>query len=140
MKLRRYLGLGSRHFGILCRALIVVISVRLILTFVKYRKISQWITLHSPRGDKSQSPYVVAWAVKHSSRLVPFASCLTQALALQFMLARRGHSSAIRVGVKNDDTSSFRAHAWVIWEDVVLIGGTQEDISSYTPMVDLRPS
>ncbi len=140
MKLRRYFGLGARHFGILCRAFVVVLAVRLILTFVKYRKIAQWITLQSPAAEPSSSPYVIAWAVKHTSRIVPFASCLTQALALQFMLARRGHTSAIRVGVKNDQASSFRAHAWVIWDDTVLIGGTEEDIASFTPMVDLRPS
>ena len=140
MKLKRYFGLGVRHFGILCRALVVVICARLALSFIRYRRISKWITLSSPRVKPSVSPFVMAWAVKHTSRLVPFATCLTQALALQYLLARSGYSGTIRVGVRSDQGEAIEAHAWVLWDETVLIGGSKEELDSFTPMVDLRPS
>ena len=40
-----------------------------------------------------------AHAVRHAARLVPFASCLTQAMVLQLVLARRGYCGAICIGV-----------------------------------------
>ncbi len=39
-------------------------------------------------------------AVRRTARLVPMASCLTQAMALQMMLARRGHHCDVRIGVE----------------------------------------
>ena len=39
-------------------------------------------------------------AVRRAAWLVPQASCLTQAMALQMMLARRGHHCAVRIGVE----------------------------------------
>ena len=39
-------------------------------------------------------------AVRRTARLVPMASCLTQAMALQMMLARRGQHCDVRLGVE----------------------------------------
>lgn len=79
----------------------------------------------------------MAWAVAHASRVVPAASCLTRALALQYLLARVGQNCVIRVGVAQSPEKGFQAHAWVLQGETVLIGGSEEDLSRFTPMVDL---
>ena len=45
----------------------------------------------------------VAWAVTHAARLVPGASCLTQALAAKQLLGNRGIPSRLRIGVARGD-------------------------------------
>ena len=99
-------------------------------------------------------------AVRRAARLVPMASCLTQAMALQMMLARRGQHCDIRIGVerrisapaesakgsshaaranplarvaRGSDVADgqFRAHAWVEWHGRVLIGG---DVRGWKPL------
>jgi len=81
-----------------------------------------------------------AHAVSRAARLVPRASCLTQALALQRLLARRGLESSLFLGVDRAGKPSrtarpralrFEAHAWVEWRGRILIGG---DISRWTPL------
>jgi hypothetical protein len=50
--------------------------------------------------------------IRIASRLIPSATCLTQALALTDLLSRNGHDSTLRIGVANDG-GRFAAHAWV---------------------------
>ena len=100
-------------------------------------------------------------AVRRSARLVPAASCLTQAMALQMMLAQRGHCCDVRIGVEQRAASNeaagnsshgaqadpqahgsdiadgqFRAHAWVEWHGRVLIGG---DVRHWKPLTTFAP-
>lgn len=62
------------------------------------------------------------WAVRATSRYVPDATCLTQALVTQILLALRGHESHLRIGVAKDGHGRLEAHAWVEREGCVLIG------------------
>lgn len=65
-----------------------------------------------------------AWAVAAVSRLVPGGDhCLSQALAVQTFLARRGYGCKIRFGVQRLPGVPLTAHAWVEHNGVVLIGG-----------------
>lgn len=82
---------------------------------------------------------VFSWAVHQGSKLVPRATCLTRALALQYLLARAGINSLVRVGVAGHHDGSFEAHAWLVANDRVLIGGDDEEISRFSPIADLYP-
>jgi hypothetical protein len=141
MNIRRVIGLGHRHFPVLLKALLAVIAVRAALFFVKYRTIAKRIRLRQPPSGREVKPaYVTAWAVRHAARIVPRASCLTQALALQYLLAADGLSSVVRVGVRLDEHDTVHAHAWLLHDDIVLIGGTQERLGEYKPLTDLAPA
>ena len=141
MKLRRILRLGIRHFGPLCRALGAVLAFRIALVFFKYRQIAGKIHVqHARAGQSSEKPIVTAWAGKQAARVVPFASCLTQALALQYLLAANAHSSVVRVGVRTDEKNTVHAHSWVLLDDVVILGGSSEKIKEYTVLTDLSPA
>lgn len=106
-----------------------------------------------------------AHAVARMARVVPLASCLTQAMALQLLLAKRGQLCAVCIGVERRKTSpnatalnatkngagempippahgsdatdgGFRAHAWVEWRGRVLIGG---DVRRWKPLTVFAP-
>ncbi|MEN7538001.1 lasso peptide biosynthesis B2 protein [Aurantiacibacter flavus] len=140
MSARRVFALGFRHFGLLCRALAVVIAFRLALLVTKHRRIAQVIKVHPAPSRPVRSPYTLAWAVKHSARIVPFAHCLTQALSLQYLLGQQGMTSTIRVGVQTAENGNLGAHAWLLHDGVVLIGGSEKDLAAFTKMIDLNPS
>jgi hypothetical protein len=63
---------------------------------------------------------------------VPGATCLTQALAAQVLLAQSGYHSRIEIGVTKDDERHFRAHAWVVCGNEIVIGGAEVD--RYVPL------
>ncbi|MEL7198555.1 MAG: lasso peptide biosynthesis B2 protein [Pseudomonadota bacterium] len=140
MKLRRYWTLGRRHFFLLCRAFCIVAYFRITLCFVKYKRLSKSISVTAVETvPQTPTPGAIAWAIKNTARIVPFASCLTQALALQHMLGKRGEKAVIRVGVRTTDAGRIMAHAWVIFQGVILIGGPQSNIDRYVVMTDLKP-
>lgn len=79
----------------------------------------------------------VAWAVTMASRCVPQATCLTQAIAAQLLLAWRGYPTHLRIGVAKGEGERFRAHAWVESHGRVIIGGS-ESLLRYTPLPSLK--
>jgi hypothetical protein len=48
------------------------------------------------------------------------------------LLARSGYDSRIEIGVTKDEQRRFRAHAWVVCGDEIVIGGAQVD--RYVPL------
>lgn len=84
--------------------------------------------------DRARTTHDVAWAIRLASRYVPRATCLTQALAAQFLLMRSGIESRIVVGVSNQE--SFQAHAWVESQGSILIGSTH-DVERYAPILTM---
>jgi len=78
----------------------------------------------------------IVLAVTVASRYVPKATCLTQALATQVLLARRGHSVHLRIGVARSETGEFQAHAWVECYGRVVIGGADAPVR-FTPLPPL---
>ena len=140
MNPRRVIGLGQRHLVLLWKALAVVIAFRLALLVMKHRRIAQFIKVNpSPKGPV-RPPLAIAWAVHHTARLIPFAHCLTQALSLQYLLGQQGMTSTIRVGVQTDKNGRLASHAWLVHDGEVLLGGKEEELATFTRMVDLNPS
>src|SRR5438309_451978 len=75
---------------------------------------------------RGMHPDRVVWAVVVASRYVPMSTCLTQALAAQVLLARRGYSAHLHIGVaKEGAEAKLKAHAWVESDGKVLIGSSE---------------
>ncbi len=64
------------------------------------------------------------------------ASCLTQSLALQCLLARSGRSSQVHIGVKKDAAAGFQSHAWVECEGRMLLSAPYE-VAEYSRLLAL---
>jgi len=85
------------------------------------KELQAWAT---KAGHGSIAVDRLTWAVKVASRMMPGATCLCRALALQRLLAKNGHGSELRIGVEKEG-DRFGAHAWLVHGDRVLIGGTR---------------
>jgi Transglutaminase-like superfamily len=113
-----------------------VVGYRVALDVLPFR----WVHRFAARSGRSAGPVRVddyAWAVQAAARRIPRASCLTQALALQSLLARAGESSRLRLGVAKDD-GKFEAHAWLESGGRVVIGGRDVDRFAQLPLPPQR--
>ncbi|MBC8145383.1 MAG: lasso peptide biosynthesis B2 protein [bacterium] len=119
---------------IVSEAAFIVTAVRVALTVVPYTALRRMrgfvLRVASWLSKPSRDPQELAAAVRIASRHVPNATCLTQALALHFMMARRGIASRVTVGVAQRN-GRLAAHAWIDQDGVVLIGG---DVTPYHPL------
>jgi hypothetical protein len=77
-------------------------------------------------------PARVSWSVAAAARYVPFrTTCLTNALAVDGMMRRRGYATEIRFGVRPPEGGALAAHAWVEHDGKVVFGETQ-DLARYS--------
>lgn len=119
-------------------AFIVLARVKIALVFGSYRSVLRWTEGRAARlPPHPVSVPVAAWSVRHAARFVPGARCLAQALSLHYLLLRAGEECVIRIGVKSGEAATLDAHAWVMHEGRCIIGGTDEDLQSFTRLVDL---
>jgi hypothetical protein len=79
---------------------------------------------------------LVGRAVHRVARVIPRATCLTQALATLWMLAGRGYTGTLRVGVKPGSDGGLLAHAWVEHGTRIIIGG--DGVDEYAVMPSLE--
>ncbi|HYD54489.1 MAG TPA: lasso peptide biosynthesis B2 protein [Gemmatimonadaceae bacterium] len=75
------------------------------------------------RGRPRAAVRDVSWAVQRSARVVPGASCLTQAIAALLLLRAQGHDATLCIGAGRTAAGDFRAHAWLERDGRVVIGG-----------------
>ncbi len=134
--LSRFVQLPPKRQALLLRAWVVVAGYRLALTALPFRHVRHVAAVSGRRGTRVRAgpPAVddLSWAVSAASRRVPRATCLTQALALQTLLARQSLASDLHIGVARDGDGRFEAHAWLEAEGRVLIGGGE--LERFTPL------
>lgn len=131
----------SRHaVGLLLLALGTVLVARVVLTTrqLPWLKARVAAVRAERSGAAPQPPSMhdlreVAWSVTRTSRLVPGATCLTQALAGDWLLARRGRDAEIRLSLPAGTDDGFRPHAWLLGNDTIILGGTREEFARHRP-------
>ena len=137
-RLRRFVRASWAERFLLLRALFVVCLTRLGLWLLPIGAVRR-IALRTGKTTRVSHPVPrLVWAVKAVSRFVPLATCLTQALALQWLLSRSGHTSRVHLGARRDAAGKFEAHAWVECEDRVVIGGPEAH--EYVPLAAWQKS
>ena len=82
----------------------------------------------SPRHPSSRPDDLrdLSVAIERASRYLPGATCLTRALALKWMLRRRGIPADVRLGARTEAGDLF-AHAWVECQGIMLGGPAAGD-------------
>jgi hypothetical protein len=109
-------GLEPAERSLVLRTVFLVAGVRAALWMVPFRRLPSLLRAFDrlPLSVPREMPVArLVWAVRAASRRIPGASCLTQSLALHCLLMRAGHPSEVRIGVTNDSSLGFQAHAWV---------------------------
>lgn len=138
-KVRWYARQLFRHRRVLTRCFLMTLRVRLELTLYSYKLVMM-------RIDKDRSklpvyalipPILVVWCVKQTSRIIPYASCLTQALTIKHYLARMGDDCTVKIGVRTEGSGNFFAHAWVLYDGHLLWGGDEEDLERFSVLTEL---
>ncbi|TPK99794.1 lasso peptide biosynthesis B2 protein [Mesorhizobium sp. B2-4-12] len=133
-RMARVLTLSGSEALFLCRCLMVVAAVRLGLTLFSYNRVRDMVTRLNARQCASMGELrLVAWGVAAAARFVPRATCLTQALSGQYILARQGNASHIRIGIERGTGEQLRAHAWLVSDNHVVLGGS---VDGFAHLVD----
>lgn len=143
-RLRRYFRLTWEDWRLLLLSLVTLAAVRGALTFLPFRtlrRLQDRLVIHlkpssRPWRDGSARANRIGWAVRKMSHFVPAASCLTQALAAQVLLASSGLSGRIHIGVARNGKGGFLAHAWVESEGTFVVG--QATAGHFTPLAVLE--
>ncbi|KQU87502.1 hypothetical protein ASD99_02770 [Mesorhizobium sp. Root695] len=130
----RVFSLSGAEMIFLGRCLLVVAAVRLGLTLLSYHRIRSLVTRFDAHRCASMGELRrVAWGVAAAARFVPCATCLTQALSGQYILARQGNESRIRIGIERGTGEQLKAHAWLVSDNHIVLGGS---IDGFAHLVD----
>jgi len=116
----------------------LLVRVRLGLTFTSLKTVQGWLEREAAATASATSPQRLARTVRTGARLVPGASCLTQALTYQALLHRSGVASTIKLGVRRQG-SGLAAHAWVVIDGRVALGGTAAVRREFAQIVQFGP-
>jgi len=99
--------------------------------------------LASRQGVREQCDRAAFFIDRMAARVPWRADCLVQALAGRRWLQKEGIPSRISVGATRDREGSLEAHAWLLCEDRIVLGG---DVTRFkvlldpgTPPVEPRP-
>jgi hypothetical protein len=119
----------------LIRATWLIAIVRIGLTFLGYKRVAAFLK------DRPVRPTIVSIGrilkcVRWASKVVPYASCLTQSVAAKHLLMCYGHGAEMRVGVAKDPQKGLMAHAWLVKDGEVIFGATKSDLQKYKPLAD----
>jgi Transglutaminase-like superfamily len=129
VRLRKFVRLSGSEKLFVAEAVAVVAGFKLAMRLLPMRKLLAIAagSVRPSRGPQPSPPPIsqaVRWAylLMRASELVPSALCLNQALALQWMLGRRGCATDLEVGVATQD-GKLKAHAWLCYRQVTILGG-----------------
>jgi Transglutaminase-like superfamily len=134
-RLRKFFLLPRSERWLLIKAAFLLGAIRIGLGLLPFQTLTQLLdSVSKSSAAKRFSSDRIAWTVFAASRYVlGDRPCLTQALAAQMLLKRRGYPANLRIGVNRTAGKQLEAHAWVESEDRVVIGGG--DLSRYTPLL-----
>lgn len=120
------------------RCLAALVVMRAALSLAGYAAIAARMPQARPSPEAHYYARQLARRIEVLARFVPRASCLTQALALQYCLARGGHACELQVGVRRDDAGRFAAHAWVSCNGRIVLGAANTRLADFTPLTERR--
>jgi hypothetical protein len=123
------------------KSTVLLAVTRLSLSAFRFQTILAWLSRWSAvstglnAGGPSPKVRRIGWAVERAARCVPGAQhCLTQALAVKLLLARRGVPTELRIGVTKSPLGPLKAHAWLESDSVAVFGVPASGLQEYTPL------
>ena len=138
----KFIGLSFEEKVLIIRASALLLYFRAGLFLAPTRLAKKWIQ----NGESQESAYHgvrepnigdIVRAVRLCKRFVPYATCLTQALAARRLLSRYGYDAVLKIGVAKSE-SKLEAHAWIEVDGKVVLG-RQAFHSRYAVLETPRP-
>lgn len=115
---------------LLLEALTLMVFLRAGLRVLRFTTIERYIHRCMVKSRDESGPDKIGWAVGAVGSRLQRTTCLVEALAAECMLRRRGHRSALKIGVRRGTDAGIDAHAWVECSGAVVIG-TAPALSEY---------
>ena len=139
---RQFSALPGGQRRLLLFALLLVAHVRAALCVLPSRlsvRLVRRVAELDPHEARATRPPAdrVAWAVAAVSRIIPRATCLTQAISAQLLLRHYGYAAKLCIGVTRSAAGQFLAHAWLERDGRVLLGGAES--AAFTALPSLSP-
>ena len=137
-RIQQVWALPAYRRRLLLRAVVLVAVVRMALWTLPFR----WVRLVAGRRRvlspelATLPPKHLSWAVQAAAGRIPAASCLTQAISLQYLMNLAGLDAEVHIGVAKDVARGFEAHAWVEHDGAVILGDDGE-LGRYRPILAL---
>jgi hypothetical protein len=138
--LKKLRELSSQERSFLLQAWCALLGIDLALRCLPFTRIASVCRrLRTTRTDDdtpSLPPIMrLAWLVTVAGRYSPLGtSCLKEALALSWLMSRRGIATTLRIGVARRH-GTLDAHAWLEHNGRIILGGTGAD--AYAPLTPL---
>ncbi len=125
-RLAAALALSWPQRGLLVEAMVSLAVMRVGILVLPFRRLERLARRPAKiRHRPSDTAQGVAWAVRVASRYFPGGTCLTESLATQVLLSRRGLPWTMTLGVRRNVAGRFEAHAWVESAGEIVSGGRQ---------------
>jgi hypothetical protein len=138
-RIPRFLAMPASERWLLLRCVAIVAVIRVALWIAPFRVLLRVVDRGSRpvRGARSADEAAhIAEGVEIAGRLIPDATCLTQALAALLLMRRRGLDAELRLGVRRDGAGSVEAHAWIESAGRVLVGA--REARAFSPLTSGR--
>ncbi len=136
--LSKFLRLPATDRRLLVRSGVALGLARLALWLLPLRTARRFLARVSrPHATSISTAERIGWAVSVTSRLVPQATCLPQALAAEALLTQDRHPVVLRIGVVKTDKGRIEGHAWVESEGRIIVGDLDRRHAAYTPLPPL---
>jgi hypothetical protein len=128
-----------KTFIVFLESLSYLLTVSFLLHTLKIRRVRSLfgkLTLVPKAMRVDGSELLLSYMVRRAARFVPGSTCLVQAISLSRMLASRGVSTTIRIGVVQS-AGGFLAHAWLDGPSGTIIGGEELRDQGFRHISDL---
>lgn len=127
-----FLRLSGNDKKLILRTLLLMMKIRLMLWIMPFQKIQGSLAPVKPLNNDTPVSKLI-WSVRVTSHYVPGSTCLTKALTGYELLSKHGYQSLIKIGVGKSAEGEFEAHAWLEYQDEVVIGESEKE---YVPLFD----
>lgn len=132
----RLLRLDSRRRILLLSTFATLCLVKIGLFFLPFQKLESLIEKLSNFLQRNSLPNranikEIVNSVNTCSKYVPGkAKCLARALTTQTIMQVFGYTPQLKIGVTRAKSGAIQAHAWVEYQDIVVIGEL-EDLNNF---------
>lgn len=142
-QLARFFLLPFWKKRLIVEAFCVLWAIRLGLWILPFRRLTKWTSSDA----EIESGNEVDWeavsncvsAIRATSRIVPKANCLTQALATRVLLRRAGQKPLMKIGIDRESDRDLGAHAWIEVEGRIVIGKLESHQRRFVPLESSDP-
>lgn len=117
-------------------ALKFTVSLFLIYMMLRFLR-AETIIRYMPGSGSNAAPDSIARrfsaGIQIAAGVLPFATCLPQAILARYVLGRRGYDAAIHIGVRTVD-GTLTAHAWTMSGRRIVSGGPESVVAQFKPI------